>query len=131
MADRVNYSVVHYRNLRQLDKNPYFAAPEAESELVEEALSPDELEETNVTSTAGKDSRDQELRELSGVLNGDEEIHFFTSDYSLSQDKIFIRNDLPETEAHLFGVETDKEHKILNSAIRNMRARAKYLDLKF
>lgn len=125
---RVKAAGVHYQNLMDRDINPLIVAPDAEAKMLREYFNDERLEDYEVVATKGKENRWDELAELGSVLEGDEEVHFFTSDYVLSQDTIAVRNEFPDIHAQFFGIETEKEHKKINSAVRNLRARAKYLD---
>lgn len=120
METRARATGEHYKNLRELGINPLMTAPTAEAKMLREYLDDEGIDDYSVRSTEGKENRWDELAELGNVLEGDEEVHFFTSDYALAQDRIAVRNEFPDLIQNSSQYGLTKSTKVLSQRLETL-----------
>lgn len=112
-SDRFDLSITHWGEFLDQDQNPIFLAPEEEASDFQEKTRyyPEPSPAISSTSFEGS-NRLSEYKSLHEFINGDEEIHFITSDYCIDQDRIIQEHLMPDVKAEFIGAATSKNTSI-------------------
>lgn len=118
--ERIIWALGHHENLENHSnkniENVKILGPKKEISQLRTKLWPDRTIPTKYLEP--QSNRLDEYNHLSGNIEGEEEIHFVTSDYSLGQDQLLQKHTMPNVNGEFLGANTDK-----NSSTERLKRR--------